>query len=114
MCRANLDIKSEDLDSHFVMFLGSPDFIVSSSLDHTQVVCLLSVKIFYSGIRHFQIAHNSPCPPRKTMNKRCPQFLQGTTVFYTLEKIETMVIQNWVARWGGGGGEDKKVYYGQC
>ena len=35
------------------------------------------------------------------MNKRCPQFLQGTTVFYTLEKIETMVIQNWVARWGG-------------
>ena len=50
------------------------------------------------------------------MNKRCPQFLQGTTVFYTLEKIETMVIQNWVARWGGGGGggEDNKVYYGQC
>ena len=42
------------------------------------------------------------------MNKHCPQFLQSTTVCYTLEKIETMVIQNWV------GGEDNKVYDGQC
>ena len=38
----------------------------------TQVVCLLSVKIFYSRIRHFQIAHNSLCPPPpRPLEKKC-------------------------------------------
>ena len=34
MWRDNLDIESEGLDSHFVVILGSPEIISSSSLDY--------------------------------------------------------------------------------
>ena len=96
------------------MFLGSPE-IISSSLDHTQVVCLLSVKIDYSRIRHFQIAYNSPSPPASP-KKKC------INIVFSFCEVRLYVTplkkwKQWLCKIGlrwGEGGRDNKVYYGQC